>query len=132
MKSFSQYITEVENWDQQMAGDDEGNQYRVKDLYDYGKKHGRSENISIDDTDGMEWWHKKYSMDDKDHLKRMMNADTSVPVLAVEYRPGKYSIADGLNRVKKAHSVEGKKDIPAVIIHQDDMKKAGKERNEII
>jgi hypothetical protein len=52
----------------------------------------------------------------------MKNADTSFPVLAVEYEKGKYSITDGLNRIKKAHSLENKKTIPAYIISNSDMK----------
>ena len=37
MKSFLQYLTEVENWDEQITSDENGNRYRVKDLYDYAK-----------------------------------------------------------------------------------------------
>jgi hypothetical protein len=35
MKSFLQYITEMEDWNEQITADEHGNQYRVKDLYDY-------------------------------------------------------------------------------------------------
>jgi hypothetical protein len=52
----------------------------------------------------------------------MLKADTSVPVLGVRQEDGTISITDGLNRIKKAHSVEKKKTIPAYVIDQEDMK----------
>lgn len=123
MKSFKQYIIEtIETWDNQKAGDDEGNEYFVKDLYAYAQKKGPPVEIPIDSTDALEWWDKSYSMDNPEHVTRMMNADTSYPVLAVEYEKGKYSIADGLNRIMKAHSKEGKKTIMAHIVTQEEMK----------
>lgn len=123
MKSFKQYIFEtIETWDDQKAGDDEGNQYSVKDLYAYAQKKGSPKEISIDSTDALEWWDKVYSMDNHEHVARMERADTSYPVLAIEYEKGKYSIADGLNRIKKAHSKEDKKTINAYILTQDEMK----------
>lgn len=120
MKSFGQYITEVESWDQQMTGDDDGNLYSVKKLYDFAKSKGEAINIPIKNTDAIEWWHKSYSEKNPDDVKRMMNADTSVPVLAIRYGK-KLSIADGLNRIKKAHSVEGKTHILAYIMDSEEM-----------
>lgn len=127
MKTFKQYITEMESWDSQKATDDEGNEYSVKKLYAYAEKKGPAVEIPIDSTDALEWWDKSYSMDNPEDVERMENADTSYPVLAVEYEKGKYSIADGLNRIKKAHSKEGKKTIMAHIVSQDEMKEAGSE-----
>jgi len=118
-------IEEVESWDNQLAGDDEGNQYSVKDLYAHAQKKGPAVEIPIESTDALEWWDKSYSMDNPDHVTRMKNANTSYPVLAIEYEKGKYSIADGLNRIKKAHSMEGKKTIYAHIMSQDEMKEVG-------
>lgn len=118
-------IEEVESWDKQMTGDEEGNQYSVKDLYAHAQKKGPAVELPIESTDALEWWDKSYSMDNPSHVKRMNNADTSVPVLAIEYEKGKYSIADGLNRIKKAHSIEGKKTIMAHVLSQDEMKEVG-------
>ena len=118
--SFKQYIIEVESWDQQMTGDEDGNQYSVKKLYDFAKSKGKAVNVPIKHTDGLEWWHKSYSEKNPEHMKRMMNADTSVPVLGIRYGK-KLSIADGLNRIKKAHSVEGKTHIPVYIMDSEDM-----------
>lgn len=111
---------EEENWDSQMAGDDEGNVYSVKNLYDYASQvTGEPVMIPIEHTDGIEWWHKSYSLKNPDDVNRMQNADTSFPVLAVEYGRYRYTIPDGLNRIMKAHSVEGKKHVPALVLSRE-------------
>lgn len=125
MKSFLQYITEVENWDEQITSDEKGNKYRVKDLYDYAKNECEdcyNKELPIDDTDALHWWSKNYSMKNPEHVKRMEKTDTSVPVLGVRVADSDtISIADGLNRIKKAHSMEKKKVIPAYVINMKDV-----------
>ena len=124
MKSFKKFLTEVENWDQQIAYNDEtGNHYRVKDIYTFAKSQPESfiPNLPIEHTDALEWWDKQYDMDNEAHRERMMKADTAVPVLGIRQEDGTISITDGLNRIKKAHSVEGKTTIPAYVIDKDDM-----------
>ena len=125
MKSFIQYITEVENWDEQITSDEKGNKYRVKDLYDYAKNECEdcyNEELPIDNTDALHWWSKNYSMKNPEHVKRMEKTDTSVPVLGVRVaNSDTISIADGLNRIKKAHSMEKKKVIPAYVINMKDV-----------
>ena len=123
MKNFKQYLTEVENWDEQIAKNDEtGKKYRVKDIYAYAKKNTKIiKDLPIEDTDALEWWDKQYDMDNKEHKARMEKADTSVPVLGIRQENGTISITDGLNRIKKAHSVEKKKTIPAYVIDKADM-----------
>lgn len=125
MKSFRQYITEVENWDEQITSDEKGNKYRVKDLYDYAKNECEdcyNKELPIDDTDALHWWSKNYSMKNPEHVKRMEKTDTSVPVLGVRVADSDtISIADGLNRIKKAHSIEKKKVIPAYVINMKDV-----------
>lgn len=125
MKSFIQYITEVENWDEQITSDEKGNKYRVKDLYDYAKNECEdcyNKELPIDDTDALHWWSKNYSMKNPEHVKRMEKTDTSVPVLGVRVADSDtISIADGLNRIKKAHSMEKKKVIPAYVINMKDV-----------
>ncbi len=124
MKNFKQYLTEVENWDQQIAQNDEtGKKYRVKDIYDYAKKNTELiKDLPIEDTDALKWWDKQYDMDNKEHKARMEKADTSVPVLGIRQKDGTISITDGLNRIKKAHSVQNKKTISAYVIDKADMK----------
>ena len=125
MKSFKKFLTEaVENWDQQIAkSNDTGKKYRVKDIYDYAKskKEFFVKDLPIEETDALEWWGKQYDMDNPQHKKRMERADTSVPVLGIRQEDGTISITDGLNRIKKAHSIEGKKTIPAYVIDKADM-----------
>ena len=125
MKSFLQYITEVENWDEQITGDEKGNKYRVKDLYDYAKNECEdcyNKELPIDDTDALHWWSKQYSMKNPEHVKRMEKADTSIPVLGFRIKGSdKITIADGLNRIKKAHSMQKKKVIPAYVINMKDI-----------
>lgn len=126
MKSFLQYLTEVENWDEQITSDENGNRYRVKDLYDYAKnkcKDCYNKELSIQDTDALHWWSKNYSMENPEHVERMKKADTSVPVLGIRVADSDtISIADGLNRIKKAHAIEDKKAVPAYVINMDDVK----------
>jgi len=125
VKSFLQYLTEVENWDEQITSDENGNRYRVKDLYDYAKNECKdcyNKQLSIHDTDALHWWSKNYSMKNPEHVKRMEKTDTSVPVLGVRVaNSDTISIADVLNRIKKAHSMEKKKVIPAYVINMKDV-----------
>ncbi len=126
MKSFREFLTEeVENWKDQIATNDEtGKKYRVKDIYDFAKKNTKLiKDLPIEDTDALEWWDKQYDMDNKDHKARMEKADTSVPVLGIRQEDGTISITDGLNRIKKAHTIEKKKTIPAYVIDKADMDK---------
>ena len=54
-----------------------------------------------------------------------------MPVLAIRSGKGKkVSIADGLNRIKKAHDIEEKTTIPAYVINMDDIKHLGKRRSK--
>jgi len=123
MKKFKEFlIEEVENWkDQKMHSDVTDKDYMVKDVYDWAKKNTKIVTLPIKDTDALEWWDKQYDMDNKAHKKRMMDADTSFPVLGIRQKDNKISIADGLNRIKKAHDIEHKKSIKAYVIDQKDL-----------
>ena len=124
MKKFKEFLLEVEDWKDQVASNDEtGKRYRVRDIYDFAKskKEFFIKDLPIQDTDALEWWDKSYDMKNKDHVARMKQADTSTPVLGIRQEDGTISIADGLNRIKKAHTIEGKKTIPAYVIDQHHM-----------
>ena len=124
MKKFKEFLLEVEDWKDQIASNDEtGKKYRVKDIYDFAKSKQEFfiQNLPIQDTDALEWWDKSYDMDNKDHVARMKQADTSTPVLGIRQEDGTISIADGLNRIKKASTIEKKKTIPAFVIDQHHM-----------
>ena len=125
MKSFLHFIAE-ENWTDQKFGDGK-NEYSVAKVVEWAKKNGEYiECLPIKDTDGLKWWDKSYG--DKDgnpksqkERDKLENADFSYPILVVKYS-NKYSVADGLHRVKKA-SLAGKDCLPAYAIEQDDLKK---------
>jgi hypothetical protein len=122
MKKFIEFLTEAEDWkDQKMHSDVTNKDYMVKDVYDWAKKNTKIVTIPIKDTDALEWWDKQYDMDNKAHKKRMMDADTSFPVLGIRQKDNKISIADGLNRVKKANDIEHKKSVKAYVIDQKDL-----------
>ena len=122
MKKFIEFLTEAQDWkDQKMHSDVTNKDYMVKDVYDWAKKNTKPVTIPIKDTDALEWWDKQYDMDNKAHKKRMMDADTSFPVLGIRQKDNKISIADGLNRVKKAHDIEHKKSVKAYVIDQKDL-----------
>lgn len=125
MKSFKNFLIEkVEPWQDQIATNDEtGKKYRVGDIYKFAKskKEFFVEDLPIKETDALKWWDKQYDMDNPQHKKRMEKADTSVPVLGIRQEDGTISITDGLNRIKKAHTLEGKKTIPAYVIDKSDM-----------
>lgn len=125
MKNFKKFlIEEVEEWQDQIAVNDEtGKKYRVGDIYKFAKSNKEFfvKELPIKETDALKWWDKQYDMDNPQHKKRMEKADTSVPVLGIKQEDGTISIADGLNRVKKAHSIEAKATIPAYVIDKKDM-----------
>ena len=127
MKNFKKFlIEEVEEWQDQIAVNDEtGKKYRVGDIYKFAKSNKEFfvKELPIKETDALKWWDKQYDMDNPQHKKRMEKADTSVPVLGIRQKDGTISITDGLNRIKKAHSMEGKKTIPAYVIDKADMEK---------
>ncbi len=122
MKKFKEFLAEAENWkDQKMHSDVTNKDYKVADVYAWAKKHTKQVTVDIKDTDALKWWNKQYDMDNKNHKKRMMDADTSYPILGIKLKDGTISVADGLNRVKKAHDIEHKKSIKAYVITQKDL-----------
>ena len=126
MKTFINYILEaqeVESWDNQKFTNGK-NTYSVKDAIAIAKKHGELVNeFPIDKTDGLEWWSHHYSMKNEEHVKRMESSDTSFPILGIKQKDGTISVADGLNRVKKAYHIEKKTHIPAYVISMSTLKK---------
>ena len=132
MKTFKQYLLEMtdEEWKNQTFYSDATDMtFHVKDVYDFVKQHPEFlvPNFPINKTDALEWWDKSYSMDSKHDRERMENTDTSAPILAIKSgNKGKVSVADGMNRVKKAHDIEGKTTIPAYVIDMKDIEHLGK------
>ena len=62
------------------------------------------------------WWE-----DNKEQRKRMKKSDTSFPILTTIEKDGTKSVADGLNRLKKAISIEKRDTIPAYVVPMKDI-----------
>jgi hypothetical protein len=126
MLSLLRYITETENWDAQMAGDEAGNQFSVAQVYQHIQDQKiQPVSLPISQTDGVEWWNKEYSMDNPEHVERMKAADTSYPVIAVRTGKNMHTIPDGLNRIMKLHKA-GETTVPAYVLTPKQFKAAGR------
>ncbi len=102
-------------------GDEKGkNLYSVEKVYDFVKKNKKKylkNNFPLDKIKhNLEWWNKNYDIENKAHKKRMMNADTSYPILVIKEKDGNLSVADGLNRLYKAIKIEKKDVLPVYYI----------------
>ena len=102
-------------------GDEEGNDlFSVEKVYDFVKKNKKKylkSNFSLDKIKhNLEWWDKSYDIKNKRHKERMMNADTSYPLLVIKEKGGNLSVADGLNRLYKAIKIEKKDTLPVYFI----------------
>ena len=107
-------------------GDDEGNEFDVESIYEYVKSNGDKylkKNISIDGKlkHNFKWWENKYDINNPEHKERMMNSDTSFPILVVIEKDGNWAVSDGLNRLYKAKHVEGKDTIDGYVISKEEI-----------
>ena len=107
-------------------GDEDGkNKYKVSEVYDFVKKNKSKylkKNFDIDKIKhNLEWWNKLYDIKNKDHKERMMNADTSFPLLVLIEKDGNLSVADGLNRLYKAIKIEKRKTLPVFLVDKKDL-----------
>ena len=69
----------------------------------------------------LSWWDKQNKQDGDKSTARMMNADTSYPLLVIKNDSYGLSVADGLNRLKKARDVENKDKIDVYIVPEEDI-----------
>ena len=69
----------------------------------------------------LKWWDKQNEQDKEKSDKRMMNANTSFPLLVLKNDSHELSVSDGLNRLKKARDVENKKTIDVYIVPEKDL-----------
>jgi len=69
----------------------------------------------------LEWWDKQNEKDPEKSHQRMMKADTSYPLLVIKNDSYGLSVADGLNRLKKAMSIEKKKVIDIYLVPEEDI-----------
>jgi hypothetical protein len=105
--------------------DDEGNEFSVEQIYNFVKKNETKYYISNFPLDkikhNIEWWNKNYDIKNPTHKERMMNADTSFPLLVIIEKNCNFSVADGLNRLYKAIKIENKQTLPIYLINKSEI-----------
>ena len=74
----------------------------------------------------LSWWDKDPSQTEE-HMKTV---DTSFPLLVLQDKDGSLSVADGLNRLKKATSIEHKTTVPAYVLPMADILFLGKKKSQ--
>jgi hypothetical protein len=114
-------------------GDEEGNKFSVEKVFDFVKKNKDKyykKKYPIQKIKhNLEWWDKNYDIKNPKHKKRMMDTDTSYPLLVVVEKNGNYSVADGLNRLYKAVNIEKKKTLPVYVVKKTDIEHLSQEQN---
>ena len=97
--------------------DEEGNSWNVKKVNDFVTKNKAKylkKNFPVSKiAHNLKWW--------QGDEKRMMNTDTSFPLLVLQEPNGNLSVADGLNRLKKIVSVEKKNMVDVYLVPKQDI-----------
>ena len=100
-------------------GDDAGNQFSVEAVLKFAQSKPQylHKNFPLDKIKhDLSWWE-----DNAAQRERMQNADTRYPLLVIQNDDGHLSVADGLNRMKKAIDVEKKKTIDVYVVPKKDI-----------
>ena len=98
--------------------DDHGARWKVEKVLAFAKSNPRYFHKDFPVSKlihDLEWW-----KDNPAQRRRMKNADTQFPLLIINDN-GHLSVADGLNRLKKATEIEHKKHIDVYIVPKDDI-----------
>jgi len=101
-------------------GDDSGAKWKVEKVIAFAKSNPKyfHKNFPLSKLiHDLEWWE-----DSPAQRERVRNADTRFPLLVINDN-GHLSVADGLNRMKKAVSIENKKHIDVYIVPKKDIAK---------
>jgi len=69
----------------------------------------------------LKWWDQQNKDNPQQSNARMMRADTSYPLLVIKNDSYGLSVADGLNRLKKAIDIENRKVIDVYMIPEQDI-----------
>lgn len=116
MISFREYIklNEIEDFQDQIASGPLG-KISIGKLAAFAKTQPKLlKTIPIQKViHDLSWW--------QGDEQRMMNADTRYPILVLVLPDGGWTVTDGLNRLKKAVSIEKKTSIQAYIIPIDQL-----------
>ena len=105
-----------ENFAGSEFADDNGNSFSVEEVVAFAKKTPN-------------YFHKDFPLSKIKHdlsywqgdEKRMMKSDTSYPLLVIKDENGHLSVADGLNRMKKAVDVENKEALDVYLVPKKDI-----------
>ena len=98
--------------------DEEGNTFSVEKIIAFAKKNPkyfRKDFPLSKIKHDLSWW--------QGNKERMMNADTSFPLLVIQNDDGHLGVADGLNRMKKAVDVEKRTTIDVYLVPKKDIMK---------
>jgi hypothetical protein len=116
MTTFKDFICEVEGFANQItSGEHNGKKFKISvgKAYEFAKTGNYLKTLPVTSLEhDLSWW-----QGDK---TRMMAADTAFPLL-VFIVDGNLTVADGLNRLKKAVSIEKKRLIQAYVVPFDDL-----------
>jgi hypothetical protein len=69
----------------------------------------------------LKWWDDQNKENPAKSTERMMKADTSFPLLVIKNDSYGLSVADGLNRLKKAIDIEKKDAVDVYIVPEEDI-----------
>jgi disulfide oxidoreductase YuzD len=123
MISFKKYITEKK--DLGIMTDDNGIKRSVDKVVSFAKKNEKKylkKDFPISKLEKeLKWWNKQNKKDKEKSDERMMKSDTSYPLLVIKNDSYGLSVADGLNRLKKARDVENKKTIDCYVVPEEDI-----------
>lgn len=123
-KILQRFSSVVEDWEGGKFADEEGNKWSVNKVVNFAQENRDKyyhpsfpiKKIKHD----LSWWDKQHKEDPKKSDERTKKADTSYPLLVLQDK-GHLSVADGLNRLKKAHSIEGKKHTSIYLVPKEDI-----------
>lgn len=115
----------LENFKDSVMEDDKGVKRSVEAVVKFAEKNKKKylkQDFPISKLKhDLKWWDKQNKVDPKSSNARMMKADTSYPLLVIKNKSYGLSVADGLNRLKKAIDVENKKVIDVYIVPEQDL-----------
>lgn len=118
-REFINDSVQIDHFHGSKFADDDGSQWSVEKVLDFAKnnpKYFKKDFPLSKIQHDLDWWE-----DNPEQRKRMKNADTSYPLLVLQMDDGHLSVADGLNRMKKAISVEKRKTIDVYLVPKKDI-----------
>ena len=115
----------LENFKDSIMTDDKGTKRSVESVVRFAENNKEKyfkKNFPINKLEhDLKWWDDQNKKDTKSSNQRMMSADTSFPLLVIQNKSYGLSVADGLNRLKKARDIEHKKAIDVYIVPEEDI-----------